>query len=99
MGWRAWVAAAAVCVWGMCGAAQAGQLILKNSSSRPIVCTVDGWTRGSGAPFDWYIQVQPNVPFYVGQNTDRPGSPVINCLYSPLSTHLRISETRQTGKG
>jgi hypothetical protein len=58
--------------------ALAGQLILKNSSSQVITCTVDGWTVSSGASFDWYIQVQPDVPFYVGQNTSRPGSPIIN---------------------
>lgn len=56
----------------------AGQLVLQNTSSNPITCTVDGWTVASGSSFDWYIQVQPNVPFYVGQNTTRSGSPVIN---------------------
>ncbi|WJV62098.1 hypothetical protein PCO86_19280 [Pectobacteriaceae bacterium CE70] len=56
----------------------AGQLILKNMSSNPITCTVDGWTISSGSSFDWYIKVQPGQSFYVGQNTSRPNSPIIN---------------------
>lgn len=56
----------------------AGQLILKNTSSSPITCTVDGWTRASGGSFDWFIKVEPGQSFYVGQNTSRPNPPVIN---------------------
>ncbi|HIE0706523.1 hypothetical protein I0Y69_03950 [Serratia ureilytica] len=56
----------------------AGQLILKNTSSSPVTCTVDGWTKTSGSSFDWYITVPAGQSFYVGQNTSRPKSPVIN---------------------
>lgn len=56
----------------------AGQLILKNTSSSPITCTVDGWTRASGGSFDWIIKVEPGQSFYVGQNTSRPNPPIIN---------------------
>ena len=56
----------------------AGQLILKNTSSSPITCTVDGWTRASGGSFDWFIKVEPGQSFYVGQNTSRPNPPIIN---------------------
>lgn len=56
----------------------AGQLIFKNSSPSPITCTVDGWTISSGNSFDWFIKVDPGQAFYVGQNTSRPGSPIIN---------------------
>ncbi|WP_240355850.1 hypothetical protein [Pectobacterium polaris] len=56
----------------------AGQLILKNISSNPITCTVDGWTISSGNNFDWFIKVEPGQSFYVGQNTSRPYSPIIN---------------------
>lgn len=59
----------------MAQAAQAGQLILKNTSNAPINCTVDGYTIATGWPFDWTITVQPNVSFYVGQNA---GTPIIN---------------------
>lgn len=58
--------------------ADAGQLVLRNTSAAPIACTVDGWTTASGGRFDWTIQVQPGTPFYVGQNTSRPGPAVIN---------------------
>lgn len=58
--------------------AQAGQLILKNTSNSPINCTVDGYTVASGWPYDWIITVQPNVSFYVGQNYSRSGPPIIN---------------------
>ncbi|WP_269714135.1 hypothetical protein [Caulobacter sp. NIBR2454] len=60
------------------GTAAAGQLVLKNTSQAPITCTVDGWTVATGAPFDWYVTVNPGEPFYVGPNTQRAGGPVIN---------------------
>jgi hypothetical protein len=52
--------------------AQAGQLILKNTSNSSITCTVDGYTVATGWPFDWTITVQPNVPFSVGPTNARP---------------------------
>jgi thiamine pyridinylase len=68
----AWLRSVAV-VCGLLGGLpiHAGQLILKNTSSAPITCTVDGWTTQSGAKFDWVITVQPKQNFYVGQNMDR----------------------------
>lgn len=56
----------------------AGQLILKNTSPNAITCTVDGWTISSGNSFDWFVKVDPGQSFYVGQNTSRPASPIIN---------------------
>lgn len=57
--------------------AQAGQLILKNTSATPITCTVDGYTVQSGWPYDWFITVPANQSFYVGQNYNR-ATPIIN---------------------
>jgi thiamine pyridinylase len=59
-------------------AAQAGQLILKNSSNAPITCTVDGYTAATGWKNDWIITVNPNTPFYVAQNYSRADAPIIN---------------------
>lgn len=78
---RAWTACIAACFSGLAAwplAAEAGQLILRNTSAAPITCTVDGWTVASGWSFDWQIQVPANQSYYVGQNTSRAGAPIIN---------------------
>lgn len=93
--WLSAVAGAALFLAGA-NAALAGQLILKNTSNAAITCTVDGWTTSSGASFTWYVQVQPNVPFYVGQNTQRAGDPIINwaqCGGLPATRQMNITPT------
>lgn len=93
---RRWFGAliGAVSCWAGAQTALAGQLILKNTSNATINCTVDGWTVATGASFDWIIQVQPNKPFYVGQNTTRPGGPIINwaqCGNLPQTRQMNIT--------
>jgi len=74
-----WTLRAALFCWLFVAAgANAGQLLLRNEANAPITCTVDGWTVQTGFQFDWQITVQPNRTFYVGQNTARAGTPVIN---------------------
>jgi len=95
---RRWLSIAVGAILFLAGAnpALAGQLILKNTSNAAITCTVDGWTTGTGAPFTWTIQVQPNVPFYVGQNTQRAGGPIINwaqCGNLPATRQMNITPT------
>ncbi|HEX7884716.1 MAG TPA: hypothetical protein VF474_01950 [Phenylobacterium sp.] len=101
-----WTAAFAVFVSGLIlwgSAAQAGQLVLKNTSAAPITCTVDGWTLASGWNFDWYIQVPANGAYYVGQNASHVGSdgaPVINWVscggLTTRSMTLKPSSPSQT---
>lgn len=76
--WTACIAAFVTSLVSWASAATAGQLIIRNTSAAPIVCTVDGWTVNSGWTFDWQIQVPANQSYYVGQNTSRAGDPVIN---------------------
>lgn len=87
------LAGVALC-WAGASSTLAGQLILKNTSNAAITCTVDGWTTATGASFDWFIKVQPNQPFYVGQNTTRAGGPVINwaqCGNLPQTRQMTIT--------
>lgn len=57
--------------------AQAGSLVLRNTSDAPITCTVDGWTKGSGGAVDRRIEVPPGRIVYVDPNEGRAGAKAI----------------------
>jgi hypothetical protein len=62
----AWAAAVIAVVLISPSVARAGELIVYNLSSHPITCSVDGYTKASGADADFPFRVEPgqrlNVP-------------------------------------
>jgi len=68
--------------------ASAGELVVYNLSNKPIACSVDGYTKASGADADLLFRIMP------GQRLNIPPSPQSKDHASTLSTAAGCGRAR-----
>ena len=92
----AWVT---VCA-GLAGRAEAGQLVLVNTSNQAITCRVDGWTADNGVVAQLPFTVPANRTFYVGQNRNRPTAVIdwAQCGDLPPTRMMNITPAGPDGR-